>query len=198
MKLYEIKDKRTQHILYEQKAKSFKETIEKAIQDNVCLNGADLSFQNLSNTNLDNAQLSYADFSNSNLSNANLSESCFKRSNFSNANMVGSCMAESDFTAVDFLYSDFGSNILSACTLDSAKFNTFSGFQLPFIQSESMQSCAFYNREILLFKTSRPPIVVIGLDDAPLLMAENNIYRGHNLLVSQYAENKNLRHLQQF
>lgn len=193
MKKILIKKLKTGTTLYEGQFASFSECLEQAIADKTNLSGADLSHQNLSTANLDNACLSGADLSFTNLNHANLSEGDFTNATFFGANMVAACMAESNFTKCNFLGCSFGANILADSIFDHSMFSTLSAFQLPFTEARSMQSCYFYFEDELLFSNSKPPVVVLGLSNDPVIISENSIYLGHKDLTSELARKLTLQ-----
>lgn len=179
MKNFQIKQSKTGKTLFKGKFKSFRECLEQAIEQNINLDGADISNQNLSNINIDSAQLSNVSFKNCNLNQANLSEGQFHNVDFSSSNMIGACMAESLFSECDFCEADFGANILTDSVIKSCKFNTLSAFLLPFYDLKNMHLCSFMDHNKHLFTASKPPTAIIGLSSSPIIISGKSIFYGH-------------------
>ncbi|MFP4314230.1 MAG: pentapeptide repeat-containing protein [Alphaproteobacteria bacterium] len=188
MKNYTIYNHQTADVLYEGKYRSFKECLEDSVRKNINMMHADLSGQNLSNVNIDNAQLSNALFRGSNLCQANLSEGDYRSADFTGANLIGACMAESDFSSCNFKAAHFGANILNNTILDRAEFNTLSAYLLPFCDVKSMHECSFFHHENQLFTISKPPVVLLGAHNTPMVLAANTVFYGHQKAVRHIKE----------
>ena len=89
MQTIKIKDRWTGAVLFETKAQSMREAIEKAVKASANLSSADLSSANLSSAYLSRADLSSANLSGANLSGANLFRANLFGANLSGANLSG-------------------------------------------------------------------------------------------------------------
>lgn len=166
--------------LFEGHYKSIKHCLEDAIQNNTPLCHADLSGTNLTNANLDDAILPYADFTNTNLSGANISESYLKGSVFKNTALYNTCFAYSNMTTCNFQSASFGATDICGAIISGAEFSSLSCFSLDFQTARQMDNCIFISHDGHINPMSKPPIVIKGFHNRPIIMTDHNILAGHN------------------
>lgn len=182
MQYYRIYSNHNSQTLFEGRFYSFKACLERAVSDNISLAHADLKNLNLSNANLDGADFSQADFSNTNLTGANLTESNLHSASFNGAALYNTFLCESDLSGCDFKNASFGATDIHDTNLTRAQFSTQSCFTLDFTKARSMIGCLFFNPDGKVCAMSRPPIVIRGLTHEPIILMDNTIKSGANIL----------------
>lgn len=182
MQYYRIQSTQTGETLYDGTFYSFKACLESAVSTGANLAFANLRNLNLSNANLDDGALAYADFTNSNLSGANLSETTLSGARFNGAALYNTFLCESDLTRCDFKNASFGATDIQDADISKAQFSTLSCFTLDFTRARSMNGCMFFNPDGQICKMSKPPIVIRGLMHDPIILMDNTIKSGANIL----------------
>lgn len=187
MKNFQIKNTKNALVIHEGEYSTFKQCLEDAVKKDINLDNADLRNQNLQNINIDSAQLYGAAFDGSNLNDANLSEGQFESSSFKNTSLIGACMAESNFKYCDFSGVSFGANTIAGSRFDHATFNTLSCFTLDFLSLEAMDNCRFEGATEISYSLSKPPIVITGLFNAPMVFLNDAILMGHQNVTTEIS-----------
>jgi hypothetical protein len=182
MQHYRLESVHTGQTLYEGRFYSLVACLENAIANRINLNFVNLRNLNLSNANLDDGLLAHADFTNTNLSGANLSEATLSGALFNGAALYNTFLCESDLTRCDFKNASFGATDIHDADLSRSQFSTLSCFTLDFTRARSMNGCVFFNPDGKICKMSRPPIVIRGLMHDPIVLMDDTIKAGHNLL----------------
>lgn len=182
MNEYIVKSTKTKETLFEGIFPSFKTALEIAVQDRVHLGHANLRGKNLSAANLDDAILPHADFTGSNLTGTNLSEAMLSNAVFKNTGLYNACFSYSNLTACDFKDAAFGATDIAGSILNLAQFSTLSSFSLNFKSARQMHGCTFTNAKGVTTQMSRPPLVIMGLGQSPLIMFEGIALMGHREL----------------
>ena len=182
MRVFQIRSHQNADVLFEGKFVSFQACMEHAVVAKIDLSYADLRNINLSNANLDDAHLPYADLSNTNLSGANLSESTLSGARFDLASLYNTCLAYSDLQECHFEYTAFGGTDITGANLACSLFSGLSCFTLDFIHAAQMDGCQFKNQNGIVTAMSRPPIVIQGLQNSPLVFMDRFIKSGALLL----------------
>ncbi len=182
MKHFELRSTKNNSILFQGNFTTFTKCLEQAISDNVRLHHADLNNQNLSNANLDDAKLAEANFTNTNLSGANMSEAYLKGARFYNAALYNTCFCDSNLTACNFDNATFGGTDIFGAVIDKSQFSTLSAFTLDFGAARQMLGCIFITRDGKISRMSKPPIVINGMGKHPIVIMDDAVHSGHNLI----------------
>ncbi|MCB1720885.1 MAG: pentapeptide repeat-containing protein [Alphaproteobacteria bacterium] len=182
MQHHQIRSTADNTVLFEGRFESFKACLEQAVADRVALHCVNLRNQNLTNANLDDALMPGADFSGSNLTGANMSESYLKGANFKDAALYNTCFYDSNLSACNFEDAAFGATDIHGTILSHAQFSTLSCFSLDFVRAKAMSGCIFINPDGRVCEMSKPPIVVRGVGNAPIILLDNQIKAGHNVI----------------
>jgi uncharacterized protein YjbI with pentapeptide repeats len=164
---------------------NFKECLESANEQRISLRFADLRNQNLCHAQLDEGDFSQALFTGSNLTGANLSEGIFKGADFSNCDLYNACFAYSDLSCCRFEYAGFGATDFAGCDISSASFASLSCFSLNFAHVQTMDSCTYRSSDGRKITMSKPPIVIHGLANAPIILLDQAAYCGNQILSHQ-------------
>lgn len=143
---------------------------------------ADLRNKNLSNAHLDDAILPHADFSGANLSGTNLSEAYLKGAKFAGAALYNTCLSYSNLRGCDFLDANFGATDIFGTIISNAQFSTLSCFSLDFTGVRKMESCIFIGNDGRFSEMSKPPIVIKGLHNKPIIIMDHDVRAGHNTI----------------
>lgn len=163
------------NILYEGNARSLRHCVEKAVAQGVDLRKIDLRCANLSNANLDNTRMPGADLSGANLTGANLSESLLDGTDLSGASLQNTCLAWTSLKHCSFLNADFGATDVAGADLSGAVFSTLSAFSLNFIDCAEMKGAAFVEPDGTSCPMTRPPAVLLGLPDSPIIFLDRHV-----------------------
>ncbi len=182
MTYYTLRSTRDSSVLYEGHFHSFVACLEHAIRNRIPLPHIDLRHKNLSNAMLDEAILPHADLSYTNLTGTNLSESYLKGASFEGAALYNTCLAISNLTACNFENATFGATDIHNTILSHARFSTLSCFSLDFTHTRQMEHCAFIHPDGKVSKMSRPPLVIKGFGKTPLIVLDDVVQSGHNVL----------------
>lgn len=182
MKHYEIKSTKTGAILFQGQYPNFNACLEDAISSRIPLPYANLQNRNLSNANFDDAILPHADFSGSNLTGTNLSESYLKGAIFAGAALYNTCMSHSNLRACDFTNASFGATDIAGTIISQSQFSTLSCFSLDFTHVRQMDACIFIGNDGRFSTMSKPPIVIKGLTNKPVILMDYDIRAGHNTI----------------
>lgn len=167
-----------QRLLYEGDFPSLSACLEQAVAEHINLDGIDLHNANLINANLDDAVMPNANLSGANLSGANLSESIFTGSNFAGTALYNTCLCYSDLSYCDFGEAAFGATDITGCDLSESRFSTLSTFTLDFNHVRSMTGCVFRDPGGTLCAMSRPPVVIHGLGNGPVILLDHHAKLG--------------------
>lgn len=178
MQNYKLITITTRETLFAGFFKNFTTCLETAIVKKIPLNNIDLRGRNLTNANLDDGIFSDADFSNTNLTGANMSETYCRNANFENASLFNTCLAYSNMSNCNFKGASFGATDMSASLIDGAQFSTLSAFTIDFSKVRQMRNCTFHADDLAVSKLSKPPIVITGLRNSPIMMLDDDIYHG--------------------
>ncbi|MCC6597668.1 MAG: pentapeptide repeat-containing protein [Alphaproteobacteria bacterium] len=182
MTQYQLRSTQNNSLIFEGNFTSFRACLEHAVNLRLNLEHIDLSHKNLSNAHLDEALLRGANFTGTNLSGANLSDSQLSGACFDSAALYNTCLALSDLEGCNFENASFGATDIHGTILDHARFSTLSCFSLDFTRARQMGGCHFVNPDGRICRMSRPPIVIRGLGREPLVLMDEDIKAGHNLL----------------
>lgn len=161
---------------------NFKDCLEQAVKNRITLERADLRNKNLTNANLDDAIMPGADLSGSNLSGANLSEAYLRGSNFSGAALYNTCMNDSNISACNFADASFGATDIHGTIISDSQFSTLSCFTLDFPRTRQMSGCIFINPDGRICTMSKPPIVIRGAGNDPIILMDRHVKSGHNII----------------
>lgn len=179
MQTYTIKHKDSDTIIFEAQSKSFKQTLETAIEQGINLAHADLRQQDLSNANLDDALLSNADLTGCNLTGANLSESNLYGATLNHTALYNTCLAYSDLRETSFNGATFAATDIASGQIDFAEFTDISCFTLNFAATRSMENCHFSNNAGDTTRFSNAPIMITGIIDTPIIITETAAFIGY-------------------
>lgn len=182
MGIWSITSYKTGAALFTGDYESFNACLAAAAAQNLDLPHADLRHRNLSNLTLDGARLPGADFSYSNLTGANLSEAVLAGACFAHSDLYNACLACADLRACNFEAANFGATDIAHSDLSGALFSSLSCFSLDFALAKTMQDCQFRNTHGITCRMSQPPIVIRGLNPAPLVMLDDVVTLGHTIL----------------
>lgn len=186
MPLIKLQSDQDDHLLYEGNFPTLVACLEQAVRDRTDLTGINLHKANLMNANLDEAQMPYANLSGANLSGANLSEAFLKGANFMGCALYNTCFCYSDLSYCDFGDSSFGSTDIAGADISESRFSTLSSFTLDFNLARNMVGCVFRDPSEMLCAMSRPPVVIHGLQNGPLVMMDHHVKIGS--IVKPYNE----------
>ena len=203
MKNYKLVSKETNETLFAGFYKDFKTCLEEAVVRRIPLFHADLRNKNLCNANLDDGIFGHADFSGSNLTGTNLSESYCQNANFTNTSLYNACLAYSNLRNANLQGASFGATDITNAIIDGVQFSTLSAFNLNFFSTRQMQNCIFISHEGAISRMSKPPIVIHGLNKAPLIMTDDAAHIGHKkiqnarslLAIEKLATRKTKKHV---
>ena len=179
MKNYKLTKKDTGETLFAGFFADFKTCLEEAVKQKTPLFGIDLRNRNLSNANLDDGIFGYADFSGCNLTGANISESYCRNADFSGASLFNTCFAYSNMSDCNFTDTSFGATDMTGSILDRSQFSTLSAFSVDLGKTKQMEECVFIANDGTITELSEPPIVINGLNKAPIIITETHILKGH-------------------
>ncbi len=182
MKLYQLRSTQNTKILFEGQFETFKDCVEQAVADKIPLPYIDLSHQNLTNANLDDAIMPHADFTQSNLSGANISEAYINGGNFSNASLYNTCFCDSNLAGSNFDGAFFGGTDIFGSLISRSQFSTLSAFSLDFTTVRQMRDCIFITTQGQICRMSRPPIVISGASHKPIIIMDDTIKAGNNII----------------
>lgn len=177
-----LKCYRTGEPLYEGRFLTLSACVEQAILEKVNLAGIDLSYANLSGGNFDDANMPDAKLRGANLSGANLSEAVLDNSDLTDAVLVNACLCESSLKACLFYGASFGATDIAGADLSGAYFSTLSAFDLEFTQARGLQSCHYRHADGVMTDFSRPPIVLRGILNTPVIVFDKIVKIGGNRL----------------
>ena len=187
MKNYKLVSAKTGETLFAGFFQDLKTCLEEAVIRRIPLHHINLKGQNLCNANLDDGIFGYADFSGTNLTGANLSESYCKGANFSETSLFNTCFAYSNLSMCKFKEASFGATDMTAALISGSEFSSLSAFSIDFTKIKQMNHCAFISHDGSVSSLSTAPIVITGLDQLPIIMLDEHIYRGHKRLASKPA-----------
>ena len=180
MKNYRLTKKETQETLFAGFYKDFKTCLEEAVKRRTPLFDIDLRNKNLSNANLDDGIFGHADFTGCNLTGANLSESYCRGANFSGASLFNTCFAYANLTECHFLDTSFGATDMTGSIIDRSQFSTLSAFSINLNKAKQMNECIFIANDGTITELSEPPIVINGMNKAPIIVTKTHILKGHS------------------
>ena len=138
---------------------------------------------------LEDAVLPHADFSGANLSGTNLSEAYLKGAKFAGAALFNTCLSYSNLRACDFRNASFGATDIVGTILSQAQFSTLSCFSLDFSSVRQMDSCLFIDHDGRFSEMSKPPVVIKGIGNKPIILTDHDIRAGHNVIDEQRTLN---------
>lgn len=176
----QIKNHRTEEIIYHGQFNSAKDCVEQAAQDNVCLDYADLRHANLSHVSLDDAIMRHARLDHANLTGANLSEARLSGTSFAGVTLHGACLAFSALDGCNFENCEFGGTYIAGAVLDNARFSALSAFSLNFIDAERMDDCIYTAASGVSCPFSRPPLAINGLA-LPVVFLDRHLKIGRSV-----------------
>lgn len=182
MKNIRILSIKTNRTLYQGRYESLKDCLEDAAMQRIDLAYADLRYADLSNAHLDDALMAGADLQYANLSGANLSEAYLPGTSFKNAALYNTCLAFSDLQRCNFEDASFGATDINGAQISGAVFSSLSCFTLDFDLTANMENCRFINKNGIISRMSRPPVVVKGLCSQPLIFMDNHVQKGHKII----------------
>lgn len=178
----QIRDIRSNKIIFEGIYPTDKDLVEDAIRQNISLDYADLRYLNLSNANLDGLKLRNADFSFSNFSGSNLSESVVSYCSFTNCNLINSDFTSSEIIFCNFQNSDFGANNVKNASFIDCVFNTVSAFSISYCSLKTLKNNIFNTSQGTSLKFSETPIVVQGINCNPIIIINNTVLNGSKII----------------
>lgn len=188
MKNYKLQSKTTGETFFAGFYKNYKTCLEEAVKRHIPLHNIDLRNRNLCNANLDDGIFGYADFSGSNLTGANMSECYLKEANFQNTSLFNTCFAHSNITNCNFQDASFGATDIAGAIIYNCTFSTLSSFSLDFNQARQIENCVFISEHGQISRISRPPIVVSGLNNSPIIILDDQIFEGHTPITLQKSK----------
>lgn len=159
-----IRHIRNGQILFNASCPDLRTCVETAIARGINLSYADLRYANLTNAQMDGAILDHADLGEANLTGANISEAQLKHTCFRNAQLQGVIFCESLLFCTDLRGAQCGGTDISAAQLIRCQFDTLSALDLNFRDSDLIKNCTFTNSDQTLYRFSKPPVVIKGLD----------------------------------
>lgn len=174
-----IKSHKTNDIIYEGSYANMRSCVEAAIIKNIDLSYADLQYEDLRNANLDGGRFVGSLFNHCNLTGANLSESNLRSCQFSNSTLYNCCLAYSDLAGSVFENSDFGATDVTHSILQGCSFSGLSSFTLSFHSAQSIEGSVFKTVDGIKVNMNVAPIVIHGLDAAPLIIFQHDMLLGH-------------------
>ena len=184
MQYFELKNNNGK-LLYSGHFNSIIDCVECAINTGIDLSGVNLSHQNLANITLDGANMPRANFEGSNISGGNLSEANLSGSNFSNTLLCNSCLCLSDLSKCNFTGSQFGATDIAGTKLSYSTFSTISALDLDFIFAEEIKNCVFIQPDNHMCIFNRPPLLIKGLVNTPVVFFDNYMKIGQKLYSKQ-------------
>lgn len=179
---YQLRTTKDNTLLFEGDFTSFRACLERAVHLKLNLDHIDLRHKNLSNASLDAAEMRGADFTGANLTGANISESSLAGALFTGAALYNTCLALSDLEGCGFENASFGATDVFGANLSRARFSTLSCFTLDFTRTRAMRGCVFINPDGRVSRMSRPPVVVRGLRLDPVVLMDEDVKAGQNLI----------------
>lgn len=180
MQYISIKSHKTNDILFEGQYANMRACVEAAVMQERDLSNADLQHEDLSNANLDGGQFAGSLFNHSNMTGANLSESDLRYCQFSNSTLYNCCLAYSDLTGSVFGNSDFGATDITQSKLQECSFSGLSSFTLSFHSVQGLEGSVFTTADGLTLNMGVAPVVIHGLDRAPLIIFQHDMLLGHH------------------
>ena len=142
---FEIKNHKTNTVLFAGKYISFKHCLNAAVAQNVNLHYADLRQKDLAHTDLDGGLFDGSLFSGSNMNGINLSDADLRHCDFSNTTLHGACLCLSDLTGSRFNGALFGSTDIAGAVLDRCLFSTESALLLDYSSAYSLHGSIFHD-----------------------------------------------------
>jgi len=177
MKTQKINSHRTGKTLFEGPFATLQQALEQAIEDNICLDYADLSGAVLINATLDGAQLRHACFHNTNLMGTNLSEAFLEGANFANADLQNACLCFSNLQGCNFDGAEFGGTDIAGSNVSNCLFSTQAAFLLNFTEAASMEGTRYCVSNTESCSMSLPPVLLQGLA-YPVILLDQHIKIG--------------------
>ena len=150
--------------LFEGEYRTYRECIEDALLQGICLNGANFAHTDLSEINLDGTRLHEVCFMGANLTGANISEAELHHCQFDDASLFNVCFAQSDLTGSIFSHASFGGTDIAGAILDDCLFAGLSALGINFQSGKSMRGTS-YQAAMRRCEMSIPPVVVSGLSE---------------------------------
>lgn len=172
---------RSRDHIYSGDHQTVREAVEHAALKGICLDGIDLSNQDLRGVTLDGIALDNALFYGADLSGANLSEASLIGADFTHSRLLDTCFAYSDLSCSRFGDARFGATDISGAVLDDCLFAGPDTFALDFRSAKSLFQTHYIHDDSTSCPMTRPPIVVKGLA-APLALLDRHILAGPLLL----------------
>lgn len=182
MEQYNLETHTDKKTIFSGTFKSWIDCLETAVERKIDLTNINLKNKNLSNGNFDGAFMPGACLKGTNLSGANLSESCLRGSIFHHASLYNTCLCEADLRACDFRDSNFGATDIAGADISFSRFSTLSCFDLSFAQTQSMLGCSFESSQGHKCKMSSHPIVLKGIINTPIVIMDQTVKIGQNIL----------------
>lgn len=175
---YKLKNHLTKKTLFEGSFPSLRACVEKAVELNTDLTEVDLSFANLSNAAMDNAYMPRSVLKGANLTGTNLSEATLDYSDFTDSALYNACLCLSSLTHCRFLGASFGATDIAGAIISGATFSTLSALNLDFFHAFAIKNCFFSDSDGKRTSFSKPPIVINGIMNTPVVIFENCIHIG--------------------
>ena len=182
MNTFNIMSHKTKRILFSGQYRNFKSCLEDAVHRRVALEHGDFTNKDLSNVNLDEAIAPFAKFSHSNLSGANMSEALLNGSDFSSSALYNTCFHSSNLKGCNFKDAHFGGTDIHGASLGHSEFSTLSCFTLDFIRCREMKGAVFINPDGQVCSMSRPPVIIKGWRNLPVILMDDVIKSGHSVI----------------
>jgi uncharacterized protein YjbI with pentapeptide repeats len=164
---------RRRDLIYSGNHETVREAVEQAALKGICLDGIDLSLQDLRGITLDGITLDNALFHGADLSGANLSEASLIGADFTQALLFDTCLAGSDLSCSRFEDTRFGATDISGAVLDDCVFEGPDTFTLDFRSAKSLFQ-TMYRRDETTCPMEKPPIVIRGLE-TPIVLLDRHI-----------------------
>ena len=191
---YHLMNYHTDKIIFDGWYQSFTQCVEHAVSDGVCLDGVNITGQNMSCANIDDAQMSGAYCKNVNFNGANLSEGVFDNADFTNCDLTNVCFAVSSLMDVDFTNASFDGTDVTDAVFRHCRFSCPSVFNVQWHRAAVFSDCAFMDDEFGLIRMSRPPIIIQGLAQTIVIM-DDVIRVGTHYILKSDVRHAGMTHL---
>lgn len=174
MKTITIRHYESFQIIYQCKINDIKQCLEKAIQENIDLDGADLRNKDLRNINLDGTSLKNIQFQNCDLTGANISEATLDHCNFSYAKLIDCCLYETEIKHCHFKETFFAATDITMASFHNCNFSGTNFKSLNFTDHTRITECHYLSEDNYLCSINKAPMNITGFG-SPILITDEHI-----------------------
>lgn len=193
-KQFHLVNYHTDQIIFDGWFQSFAHCVEQAIVEGVCLDGVNMSGQDLSCGNMDDAHMSGAYCKGANFAGANLSEGVFDNIDFASCDLTNVCFAVSSLMDVDFMNSSFHGCDVTDAVVRHCRFSCPSMFTVQWQRAAIFSDCAFMDDEFGLIRMNKPPVLIQGLPQT-IVILDDVVRVGAHYILKSDIQNAGMAHL---